>query len=216
MSFSCCVCVWQNLTAFHSPPLQTPMWSLSSPKRRYHWPWRESSFICSSPTRSILTFGPYFPLWQSTTCLQGKRLYSKCNLYFCVSHDEGDGFRDLAVILASLFRYSLWSRGDSAELRVDLLFLLQKLQEAAGGVRRGPDLMNLRRLVFSSRGTPLEEQATAYALQDTNGDSWGEGFDNTSTDLGLVLGCSQAGSGVSCRTGGVHLSHIPFLALYYR
>ncbi|XP_029016892.1 uncharacterized protein si:ch211-170d8.2 [Betta splendens] len=114
-------------------------------------------------------------------------------------------------------RYSLWSRGGSAELRVDLLFLLQELQEAAGGVRRGPDLVNLRRLVFSSRGTPLGEQAAAFARQDTDGDSWGEGFDAwPSTDLGLVVGCSQAGSGVSCRTGGVHLSHIPFLALYYR
>lgn len=101
---------------------------------------------------------------------------------------------------------------------MDLLFLLQSLQEAAGGVRRGPDLMNIRRLVFSSSGAPLGEKDAPHALQDIDSDVWGDGVDITmpATELGLVLGCSQAGSGVSCRTGGVHLSHIPFLALYYR
>ncbi|TMS04139.1 hypothetical protein E3U43_001028 [Larimichthys crocea] len=94
-------------------------------------------------------------------------------------------------------RYSLWSRGNTVELRVDLLFLLQSLQEAAGGAAGGGGarLVNMRRAVFPP--------TTSGALQDS---AWGE--------LGLILGCSRQGSGVSC--GGVQLSHTPFMALYYR
>ncbi|XP_044052991.1 uncharacterized protein si:ch211-170d8.2 [Siniperca chuatsi] len=115
-------------------------------------------------------------------------------------------------------RYSLWSRGNTMELRVDLLFLFQSLQEVAGGAGGGPSLVNMRRVVFSSRGDPPREKPTSGALQDTDGDVWGDGVANTLPvlELGLVLGCSQAGSGVSCGTGGVHLSHTPFMALYYR
>uniref|UniRef100_A0A8C4F640 Uncharacterized protein n=1 Tax=Dicentrarchus labrax TaxID=13489 RepID=A0A8C4F640_DICLA len=95
-------------------------------------------------------------------------------------------------------RYSLWSRGNTVELRVDLLFLLQSLQEAAGGADGGPGLVNMRRVVFSS-------------LQDTDGAGA-----LPALDLGLVLGCSRDGSGVSCGAGGVHLSHTPFMALFYQ
>ncbi|XP_074494874.1 uncharacterized protein LOC141769567 [Sebastes fasciatus] len=110
-------------------------------------------------------------------------------------------------------RYSLWSRGNTVELRVDLLFLIQSLQEAAGGAGGGPSLANMRRVAFSSRGHP-----PGGALQDTDGDVWGDEVGGTlpALKLGLVLGCSQAGSGVSCGAGGVHLSHTPFMALYYR
>ncbi|XP_074527325.1 uncharacterized protein LOC141791036 [Halichoeres trimaculatus] len=109
-------------------------------------------------------------------------------------------------------RYSLWSRGDTVELRVDLLFLFHDLQEAAGGARESPSLVNMRRVVFSPRGDGSGEKAALGALQDSDGDVWGDG----PLQLGLVLGCSQAGSGVSCRSGGVHLIHTPFIALYSR
>nr|XP_046242599.1 uncharacterized protein si:ch211-170d8.2 [Scatophagus argus] len=105
-------------------------------------------------------------------------------------------------------RYSLWSRGNTVELRVDLLFLLQSLQEAAGGAgASAPGLLNIRQVVFSSRRHPPGEETTSRALQDAGGDVWGE--------LGLVLGCSQTGSDMSCGAGGVGLSHPPFMAVYY-
>ncbi|XP_073321901.1 uncharacterized protein [Pagrus major] len=99
-------------------------------------------------------------------------------------------------------RYSVWSRGSTVELRVDLLFLFQSLQEAAGGAGGGPSLVNMRRVAFSSRGDPLQDTAITGTLPVL--------------ELGLVLGCSQAGSRVSCGAGGVQLSHTPFMALYYR
>lgn len=130
------------------------------------------------------------------------------------------GVSGLVVILLSLvfFRYSLWSRGNTVELRVDLLFLFQSLQEVAGGARGGPSLVNMRRVVFSSRGDPPGEKPASGSLQDTDGDVWGDGVANALPvlELGMILGCSQAGSGVSCGAGGVHLSHTPFMAVYYR
>ena len=110
----------------------------------------------------------------------------------------------------SSFRYSVWSRGSSVELRVDLLFLFQSLQEAAGGAGGaggGPSLVNMRRVAFSSKGD---------RLQDTAGDVWGVTGILPFQELGLVLGCTRAGSRVSCEAGGVHLSHTPFMALYHR
>lgn len=100
------------------------------------------------------------------------------------------------------------------ELRVDLLFLFQSLQEAAGGARGGPSLVNMRRMVFSSRG----DRPAPRTLQDTDGDLWREEGAGAlpPLDLGLVLSCSRAGAGVSCGSGGIHLSHTPFVALYYR
>ncbi|KAM7017948.1 uncharacterized protein LKV04_000687 [Tautogolabrus adspersus] len=131
---------------------------------------------------------------------------------------------DIHPVLSSLAkrdlptRYSLWSRADTVELRLDLLSLFQSLQEAAGGARRVPSLVNMRQVVFSSREDRAGEKPSLGALQDTDGDMWGGGAANTlpPLELGLVLGCSQAGSEVSCRTGGVHLSHTPFITLYYR
>ncbi|XP_041643955.1 uncharacterized protein si:ch211-170d8.2 [Cheilinus undulatus] len=131
---------------------------------------------------------------------------------------------DIHPVLSSLAkrdlptRYSLWSRGDTVELRVDLLFLFQSLQEAAGVARGGPSLVNMRRVVFSSRGDRSGEKPSSGALQDSDGDGWGDGAANAvpPLELGLVLSCSRAGSGENCRTGGVHLVHTPFIALYYR
>jgi len=124
----------------------------------------------------------------------------------------------LVVTLLSLTsRYSWWSQGNTLELRVDLLFLFHSLKQATGGVGGGPSLENMRRPVFSSRKYPPGERPASGALQDT--DVWGDGVASTlpALDLGLVLGCSQAASWVSCETGGVHLSHAPpFMALYYR
>ncbi|XP_056275397.1 uncharacterized protein si:ch211-170d8.2 [Pseudoliparis swirei] len=114
-------------------------------------------------------------------------------------------------------RYSWWSQGNTLELRVDLLFLFHSLKQATGGAGGGPSLENMRRPVFSSRKYPPGERPASGALQDT--DVWGDGVASTlpALDLGLVLGCSQAASWVSCETGGVHLSHAPpFMALYYR
>lgn len=101
---------------------------------------------------------------------------------------------------------------------MDLLFLLQALQEVAGGAGGGPHLENIRQVVHFSRGDPPGEKATLGALQDTDGETWGDGTSITlpALELGLVLGCSQAGSRVSCRTGGVHLSQTPFMAVYYK
>ena len=96
---------------------------------------------------------------------------------------------------------------------MDLLFLFQSLQEAAGGAGGGgPSLVNMRRVAFSSRGDPLRENPAPHTLHDANGHAWGDGL----PALELELGCSQAGAGVSCGSGGVHLSHTPFMALYYR
>ncbi|KAM8760229.1 uncharacterized protein AB9X84_008369 [Acanthopagrus schlegelii] len=106
-------------------------------------------------------------------------------------------------------RYSVWSRSGSVELRVDLLFLFQSLQEAAGEAGGGPSLANMRRVASSSEGD---------RLQDTAGGVWGDEVTGTLPvqELGLVLGCSRAGSRVSCGAGGVRLSHTPFMALYHR
>uniref|UniRef100_A0A3P8SCQ5 Uncharacterized protein n=1 Tax=Amphiprion percula TaxID=161767 RepID=A0A3P8SCQ5_AMPPE len=115
-------------------------------------------------------------------------------------------------------RFSLGSRGDVVELRVDLLFLFQSLQEVAGGAERSASLVNMRRVgFFSNRDLPAEKPSFA-ALKHADGDGWGDGVANMlpDLDLGLVLSCSQAGSEVSCAAGGVHLSHTPFMALYYR
>ncbi|XP_021166036.2 uncharacterized protein si:ch211-170d8.2 [Fundulus heteroclitus] len=111
-------------------------------------------------------------------------------------------------------RYSLVSRGDAVELKVDLLLLFQHLQEAAGDAGRGRSLavMQLGRLF--SNGDPPGGNPSLGILQDADGEAWNDGL--LALDVGLVLGCSQAGSGVPCGSGGVHLSLAPFMALYYR
>ncbi|XP_068167098.1 uncharacterized protein si:ch211-170d8.2 [Antennarius striatus] len=98
-------------------------------------------------------------------------------------------------------RYTRGSRGDAVELQVDLLLLLQRLQEAAGGAGAGggPSVADARQVFPSS------------VPRDPDGAPWGPVL-----ELGLVLGCSRAGWGVPCGTGGVRLSHPPFMALYYQ
>lgn len=115
-------------------------------------------------------------------------------------------------------RYSLGSLGDTVELKVDLLFLFQNLQEVAGGAVRGPSLVDMRRAKIFSSEDPAGEKLSLGALQDTDGDTWSDGSTSTlpALDLGLILGCSQAGLGVLCGSGGVQLSHTPFMVLYYR
>lgn len=92
-------------------------------------------------------------------------------------------------------RYSSWMRGDVMEIRVDLQFLIKSLQEAAGGATSsGPSLVNMRRVE-----KPLKDS-------DVAGDGTATGI-----ELGLVLDCSP-----SCKSSSVHLSHAPFIALYYK
>ncbi|XP_034025579.1 uncharacterized protein si:ch211-170d8.2 [Thalassophryne amazonica] len=98
-------------------------------------------------------------------------------------------------------RFNVWPQGDVMELSVDLLFLFQALQEAAGGARVGPALVNMWRM-------------PPQVAQDTAGYRWGEGL--PAVDLGVALGCSRAGSKVSCGPGGVRLAHMPFIVLSYR
>lgn len=113
------------------------------------------------------------------------------------------------------FRYSLGSQGDTVELRVDLLFLFRSLQEVVGGAGRGPSLANMRRVPFFSKEDVPGEKSSLRTLQrDTGGDGAANALPDL--DLGLILGCSQDGSGVPCEAGGVHLSHTPFMTLYYR
>ncbi|XP_008415774.1 uncharacterized protein LOC103469695 [Poecilia reticulata] len=111
-------------------------------------------------------------------------------------------------------RYSVASRGDAVELRVELLFLLRLLQEAAGNGGRSRSLVNaqLGRLLSS------EDKKTSLGIvQDADGEAWHDRNHSRSLawDVGLVLGCSRAGSGVPCESGGVHLSDAPFMALFY-
>lgn len=81
------------------------------------------------------------------------------------------------------------------EIRVDLQFLIKSLQEAAGGATSsGPSLVNMRRVE-----KPLKDS-------DVAGDGTATGI-----ELGLVLDCSP-----SCKSSSVHLSHAPFIALYYK
>lgn len=175
------------------PAPQTQTWSSSSPRMCCRCPSCAPSFTSSCPTLNIWTSVLCCPTWRSGDFPPGTGSPNgdlwDCRVR-CVSGSD-------PVFLASFSRYSLWSRGNTVELRVDLLFLLQSLQEAAGGAAGGGGarLVNMRRAVFPP--------TTSGALQDS---SWGE--------LGLILGCSRQGSGVSC--GGVQLSHTPFMALYYR
>lgn len=101
---------------------------------------------------------------------------------------------------------------------MDLLFLFQGLQEAAGGARGGSSLMDMRRVGVLSRGDPRERLPPQQSLQDTDGDQWGEGLDHlqTAQQLGLALNCSKGGQGVACEHNGLHLLHAPFIALSYR
>ncbi|CAB1321810.1 unnamed protein product, partial [Coregonus sp. 'balchen'] len=115
-------------------------------------------------------------------------------------------------------RYSLWSKDNVLELQVDLLFLFQGLQEAAGGAIGGPSLVDMRKVGELSSGGSRERPGAPWSLQDTNADLWGEGLGPllTNAELGLALNCDMGGVEVSCEQNGVHLLHSPFIALSYR
>ncbi|XP_038139302.1 uncharacterized protein si:ch211-170d8.2 [Cyprinodon tularosa] len=116
-------------------------------------------------------------------------------------------------------RYSLISLGDAVELKVDLLFLLQNLQDAAagGGGGDGHSLVNMHLGRLISNEELTGGKTSLRILQDTDGQMWDDGVDNglLALDVGLILGCSRAGSAVPCGSGGVHLAHAPFMAFYY-
>ncbi|XP_046904189.1 uncharacterized protein si:ch211-170d8.2 [Hypomesus transpacificus] len=111
-------------------------------------------------------------------------------------------------------RYNVRTRDDILELRVDLLFLFQGLQEAADGNRGGPSLVAMRKVGGFSRGGPRERPS----LQDTNRGPLGEGPGplQTALELGLGLNCNKGGVEVSCEHNGLHLVHTPFIAISYR
>lgn len=96
----------------------------------------------------------------------------------------------------TLCRYSLWSHGDTLELRLDLLFLMRRLQEA-----------------LAPKGGHLSEgvwKLTQSFRMDSE-DSWSGG----ALDLGLALECHQDRAKVSCEGRGVQLSQPPFMVAYY-
>lgn len=107
----------------------------------------------------------------------------------------------------------MWSHGSTAELRVDLLFLLRSLQEAASGAGGGPGAASIQQVALSSRGNLPRREAASGAVQD--GNTWWEGGPSSLAvlDLGLFLGCSRNGSREPC--GTVQLLHAPFMAVYY-
>ncbi|KAJ3604144.1 hypothetical protein NHX12_028885 [Muraenolepis orangiensis] len=124
-------------------------------------------------------------------------------------------------------RYNLWSRGDTVELKVDLLSLFRGLWETAGGGGggrggRASSPLNMLRLAMASRGG-LREVPGQQSLQDTDdddggGDVWGEGRSHRPPplELGLALSCSRDGHSRPCEQAGLRLSHTPFIALSYR
>ncbi|XP_061673980.1 uncharacterized protein si:ch211-170d8.2 [Syngnathoides biaculeatus] len=116
---------------------------------------------------------------------------------------------DIRPVLLSMAKSNLPTRflsrshGNTVELRVDLLFYFQSLQEAAGGPGLGRLLVDMRKLTLS---TPHKKLARLN-IQPNGGDVWG--------GLGLAFGCSQAGFTVLCESSGVGLLHSPFVTLYY-
>ncbi|XP_011613845.1 uncharacterized protein [Takifugu rubripes] len=94
-------------------------------------------------------------------------------------------------------RYSLWSHGDTLELRLDLLFLMQRLQVA-----------------LEPKGGHLSEgvwRLTQSFRMDSEDSAWSGG----ALDLGLALDCHQDRTKVSCEGRGVQLTQPPFMVAYY-
>ncbi|CAL8247448.1 unnamed protein product [Merluccius merluccius] len=123
-------------------------------------------------------------------------------------------------------RYNMWSRGDTVELKVDLLSLFRGLWQTGsvvgGGEASSP--VNMLRLGVPSRGG-LRKAPGQQSLQDIDdadggGDVWGEGWSHRPPlpplELGLALSCSHDGQGLPCEHSGLLLSHMPFIALSYR
>uniref|UniRef100_A0A3Q2XXB0 Uncharacterized LOC109510906 n=1 Tax=Hippocampus comes TaxID=109280 RepID=A0A3Q2XXB0_HIPCM len=133
---------------------------------------------------------------------RGKTVLRKAELHLQFANPQQV---DIHPALLSLDKLSSLegSHSNTVELRVDLLFLFQRLQEAAGGLGRGRHLVNMRKVMLS----PSHKKLASVDLQDNGGDVWGE--------LGLALGCSRDGAGVLCESSGVGLLHAPFITLYY-
>uniref|UniRef100_A0AAY4CXX5 Uncharacterized protein n=1 Tax=Denticeps clupeoides TaxID=299321 RepID=A0AAY4CXX5_9TELE len=114
-------------------------------------------------------------------------------------------------------RYHLWPGDKVLQLKVDLLFLFQALQQVAGGARGGPSLIDIRRVGGLTRPGATKPQEWDLSLQNT---IWGEGDDRATLspalELGLVLQCSSAGRPTPCESNGLKLMHTPFIALSYR
>lgn len=88
----------------------------------------------------------------------------------------------------------MWPQGDAVELRVDLLFLMRRLQGA-----------------LDLRGGTLSEGVWKATQSSRTDSSWGDG----GLDLGLALDCDRDGSRVGCEAHGVQLSQVPFMVVHY-
>lgn len=94
-------------------------------------------------------------------------------------------------------RYALWSHGDTVELRLDLLFLMPRLQVALE-----PKEGHLSEGVW---------KVTHPSRTDSGGSSWGGG----ALDLGLALDCHRDRAKVGCEAHGVRLTQTPFMVVHY-
>ncbi|XP_036434111.1 uncharacterized protein si:ch211-170d8.2 [Colossoma macropomum] len=116
-------------------------------------------------------------------------------------------------------RYSAWSKDGVLELRVDLTFLFQALQQALGGGRGGPSLLDIRRVGGLSRpwASDSREKALHDPISAVLGDGWVERPLQATVELGLALHCSTADANTRpCQSQGVRLLHTPFITLSYR
>ncbi|XP_030622947.1 uncharacterized protein LOC115806401 [Chanos chanos] len=116
-------------------------------------------------------------------------------------------------------RYSVGVKDTELEMRVDLLFLFRALQQATGGARGRPSLIDMRRAGGLSRPGAPEPREWVRALQETTPAEPGEvlGPLRSAVELGLALHCSGAdATAVHCQSHGVQLLHTPFIALSYR
>lgn len=92
-------------------------------------------------------------------------------------------------------RYSSSTRGDITEIRLDLHFLIKKLQDVAGDVTSsGLSLVNMRHVESPPKDTDAVRDGISRSL-----------------DLGLFLDC-----GLSCVFSEVQMVQAPFIALYYK
>ncbi|XP_072538737.1 uncharacterized protein [Salminus brasiliensis] len=120
-------------------------------------------------------------------------------------------------------RYSAWSKDSVSELRVDLTFLFQALQQALGSGRGGPSLLDIRRVGGLSRPWATDSRDKApldpisAVLGEGHGDVWLERSLQAAVELGLALHCSTADSNTQpCQNHRVRLLHTPFITLSYR
>lgn len=83
------------------------------------------------------------------------------------------------------------------ELRLDLLFLMRRLQ-AALDPKGGHPSEGVWKVRQSSR-------------MDSGGSSWSGG----ALDLGLALDCHRDGAKLGCEAHGVQLTQTPFMVVHY-